>query len=73
MPDPKPKPPKRQRISYYLPPDLVEAVNAEALADAPHVTSGRVFNPSAVVERALRAYFGTKQTRNRGEGKASGK
>jgi hypothetical protein len=55
--DPKPKPPKRQRISYYLPPDLVEAVNAEALADAPHVTSGRVFNPSAVVERILRAHY----------------
>jgi hypothetical protein len=55
--DQKPKPPKRQRISYYLPPDLVEAVNAEALADAPHVTAGRVFNPSAVVERALRSYF----------------
>ncbi len=62
---PKPKPPKRQRISYYLPPDLVEAVNAEALADAPHVTSGRVFNPSAVVERILRAHYERKSKQRR--------
>jgi hypothetical protein len=54
---------KRKRISYYLPPDLIEAVNAEALADAPHVTSGRVFNPSAVVERVLRAHYEEKTKR----------
>jgi hypothetical protein len=52
--------PKRRRISYYLPPDLVEAVNAEAIADAAHITSGRMFNPSAVVERILRAHYEKK-------------
>jgi hypothetical protein len=51
---------KRKRISYYLPPDLIEAVNAEALEAAPHVTSGRVFNPSGVVERILREHYDRK-------------
>jgi hypothetical protein len=54
---------KRRRISYYLPADLVEAVNAEAIEAAQHVTSGRMFNPSAVVERILRAHYDKKPKR----------
>ena len=65
MADLKPKPPGSGSASPTAPGDLVEAVNAEALADAPHVKAGRVFNPSAVVERALRAYFDRSQRRNR--------
>jgi hypothetical protein len=49
--------PEKRRITFYLPPELIAAVNEEAVEAGRGVTSGRAFNPSAVVERILRAYF----------------
>jgi hypothetical protein len=56
--------PKRS-VSYRLPIDLIRAVNDEATAEGRERTSGRVFNPSTVVERILRAYFDAKPKRSR--------
>ncbi len=44
-------------MSYRLPVDLVRAVNDAAQAEGREKNAGRVFNPSAVVERILRAHF----------------
>lgn len=48
--------PKR-RVTFYLPQDLIRAVNEAAHEEGRGATSGRAFNPSAVVERILSAYF----------------
>ena len=60
---PPPQPEKRT-ISYRLPVDLIDAVAAEAMDDARGRTSGRMYNPSAVVERILRAHFDAKPKRS---------
>jgi hypothetical protein len=39
---------------------LIRAVSEEAAEEGRHRTSGRVHNPSAVVERILRDYFTRK-------------
>lgn len=43
--------------TYRLPVDLIQAVDQAALAEGQGRTSGRMFNPSAIVELALRDYF----------------
>lgn len=43
--------------TYRLPVDLIRAVDQAALAEGQGRTSGRMFNPSAIVERALREYL----------------
>lgn len=55
----------KRSVSYRLPVDLIRAVNDEAAAEGRERTMGRVFNPSAVVERILRAYFDAKPPRQR--------
>ena len=52
--------PEKRSASYRLPVDLIRAVNDEAAEEGRHRTSGRVHNPSAVVERILREYFARK-------------
>jgi hypothetical protein len=37
--------------------DLIRAVDQAALAEGQGRTSGRMFNPSAIVERALREHL----------------
>jgi hypothetical protein len=56
-------PTDKRRITFYLPPDLIEAVYEEAIEAGRGVKSGRAFNPSAVVERVLRAHFEAKLKR----------
>lgn len=56
---------KRGRITYYLPPELVDAVNEEAMERGRGVTRGRAFKPSAAAEEALRAHFAGKPKRGR--------
>ncbi len=56
---------KRRKVSYYLPAELVEAVNKLAMEEGASRQAGRVFNPSSVVEDALRAYLGSKPKRSR--------
>ncbi len=51
---------EKRTQSYRLPVDLIRAVSEEAAEEGKHRTSGRVHNPSAVVERILRAYFDAK-------------
>ncbi len=53
-------------MSYRLPPDLIKAIEEEAISDGRERQSGRAFNPSAVVERILSAYFQTKPSKGRG-------
>lgn len=60
--------PKRG-VSYRLPEDLIRLVNDEAAAEGRERTSGRIHNPSAIVERALRAYFDAKQKPRRASSK----
>lgn len=47
----------KRRVTFYLPPDLISAVNEAAIERGRGVTAGRAFNPSAVVEDAVRAYL----------------
>jgi hypothetical protein len=55
---------KRRKVSYYLPAELVEAVNAAAMAEGANRKTGRVFSPSLIVEAALRAYLENRPHRH---------
>lgn len=55
---------EKRSVSYRLPVDLIRLVNDAAQEDGREKTSGRVFNPSAVVERALRVYFDKQPKRS---------
>ena len=46
--------------NYRLPEDLIQRVKQEALEHGMAAGTGRAYNPSAVVERVLRAYFDAK-------------
>jgi hypothetical protein len=49
-------------VNFRLPADLLKRIRQEAMEEGLAVESGRIYNPSAVVERILRAYFAKKQT-----------
>jgi hypothetical protein len=51
---------EKRSASYRLPLRLIRAVEEEAITEGRERKSGRVFNPSAVVERILHAYFDAK-------------
>jgi hypothetical protein len=51
--------PKRN-VSYRLPADLIQRVNEDAVAEGSQKAAGIVYNPSAVVERILRAHYDAK-------------
>ena len=53
---------------YRLPPNLIDRVKREAMEEGMAAGTGRAYNPSAVVERILRAYFEAKQARDKGPG-----
>jgi hypothetical protein len=59
------EPVEKRSVSYRLPVDLVRAVNDAAQAEGREKNAGRVFNPSAVVERILRAHFDKQPRRSR--------
>lgn len=49
------------QVSYRLPPALIRLVEEEAMAAGrAREGGGRAYNPSAVVERVLQAYFDGK-------------
>jgi hypothetical protein len=52
---------EKKTTGYRLPLDLVRLIENEAIAEGRDRQSGRAFNPSAVVERILRAYFEAKK------------
>ena len=54
---------EKRNAGYRLPVDLIRMIENEAIADGRDRESGRAFNPSAVVERILRAYFDAKKPR----------
>jgi hypothetical protein len=56
---------EKQSVSYRLPVDLIRAVQDEAIEQGREQRMGRAFNPSAVVERILRAHFDAKPKRER--------
>jgi hypothetical protein len=58
-------PVEKRTISYRLPVDLIERVADDAKDEGRERTSGRMFNPSAVVERILRDYYDGKPKRAR--------
>jgi hypothetical protein len=55
---------EKRSVSYRLPVDLIRLVNDAAQAEGQDKTSGRVFNPSAIVERILRAHFDKQPRRS---------
>ena len=54
---------EKKTTGYRLPVDLIRMIENEAIAEGRDRQSGRAFNPSAVVERILRAYFDSKKPR----------
>lgn len=64
-----PEPPEKRTISYRLPVDLIERVADDAKDEGRERTSGRMFNPSAVVERILRDYYDGKPSKRTRRGK----
>ena len=57
---------EKRSVSYRLPVDLIKLINEESIVEGRGLQSGRVFNPSAVVERILRDYFSRKPPVRRG-------
>ncbi len=54
--------------NFRLSPDLVQSLRQEAMEEGLTVVKGRAYNPSAIVERILRAYFEAKHNRDKGPG-----
>jgi len=64
VPKLKPDPPKRA-ITLRLPTDLIAQIERESIADGRKRERGRVYSPSATVERILRGYFSQAPRRGR--------
>lgn len=47
----------KRAVTLRLPVDLVTLIEAESIADGQTRESGRVYSPSATIERILRTYF----------------
>jgi len=56
---------EKRNVSYRLPANLIRAVEEDAIEEGRARQSGRAFNPSAVVERILRAHYAAKPKRDR--------
>jgi hypothetical protein len=54
---PASKPAAKKAITLRLPSDLIVDIEREAISDGQNRAAGRVYSPSATVERILRAYF----------------
>ena len=57
MPGPKSSQVVKRAVTLRLPEDLLALVEDEAIADGRERRSGRVYSPSATIERILREYF----------------
>ncbi len=63
-------PPKRtegnkESVSFRLDRDLLALLRAEAMEEGTNKETGRVYNPSATLDRILRTYFDAKPKRGR--------
>lgn len=56
-------------MNFRLSSDLVQALRQEAMEEGLTVVKGRAYNPSAIVERILRAYFDAKRNRDKSAGR----
>jgi len=64
MPTPKRAEPVAKRaVTLRLPTDLLDLIEDEAISDGREREKGRVYSPSATIERILRQYFDTKPRR----------
>jgi hypothetical protein len=59
MPAAKPSA-KKRAVNFRLPIDLLSLLEDEAIADGRGREEGRVYSPSATLERILRQYFAGK-------------
>ena len=59
-----PKDPDKEAVTFRIPRGLLALLRAEAMEEGSAKQSGRVYNPSATLERILRAYFATKPKRS---------
>jgi hypothetical protein len=53
-------PPAKRAVTIRLPADLLGLIEEEAIVDGRSRLAGRVYSPSATIERILRAYFASK-------------
>lgn len=58
----------KRAVTLRLPVDLVALIEAESIADGQTRERGRVYSPSATIERILRTYF-AQRPRRRGRSK----
>ncbi len=57
--------PDKRAVTFRIATDVLAQLEDEAIADGRTRESGRVYSPSATIERILRAYFETKPKRPR--------
>jgi hypothetical protein len=57
---------QKRAVTLRLPIDLLALIEDEAIEDGRQREQGRVYSPSATVERILRTYFAAKPKRRRG-------
>ena len=57
MPTPKRQPIKKRALTVRLPEDLMRLLEEESILDGRSRLSGRVYSPSATLQRILRSYF----------------
>ena len=56
---------QKRAVTLRLPVDLLALLEDEAIEDGRQRERGRVYSPSATIERILRAYFDAKPRRRR--------
>ena len=53
----------KRAVTIRLPEDLISRIEDESIADGRAREKGRVYSPSATIERILRAYFESRPIR----------
>jgi hypothetical protein len=61
---PKPQS-NKESVSFRIDRDLLALLRAEAMDEGTNKETGRVYNPSATLDRILRLYFDAKPRRSR--------
>lgn len=56
---------EKRSVQFRLPVDLLKLIEEDAMAEGRERQSGRAYNPSATVERIIRAYYDAKPKRER--------
>jgi hypothetical protein len=60
---PRQEPRETEAVTFRLPRELLHLLRAEALEEGQARGSGRVYGPSATLERILREYYAAKGKR----------